>query len=355
MNTNLIDNYVSEVGRRLPMRNRKDIEAEIRSILQDMLEERSQKTGKPVDEEMTLDVLKAYGAPEKVAATYQGERYLVGPRLYPTFLVVVRIALLVIGVLAAIGLGVAVYQTTLTPVDAIQIIIKAIAAFIASSFTTIGSIALIFAILEWALSYTGKQVEFKSLLKDKEWDPHSLLKLSPTNVVKMSETIVEIVGCCVAIVLFNFYPQIFSFGLFSGGGWYVGFGNAASTPLLSQAFFYFVPYLTVVWVLTILLDILLLRLGRWNLPTRLFFIALKIVNIVIAATMLGGPSLLAITTASLTPVLGSAEEATSLMNILNIFVRIALWLGIFGSAVEIIRAISRLATNEIIPQFSGKN
>jgi len=45
MNTNLIDNYVSEVGRRLPRKTRSDIEAEIRSILQDMLDERSQKTG----------------------------------------------------------------------------------------------------------------------------------------------------------------------------------------------------------------------------------------------------------------------------------------------------------------------
>ena len=54
MSTNLIDTYVSEVGRRLPEKTRSDIQAEIRSILQDMLEERSQKTGKPVDEEMTL-------------------------------------------------------------------------------------------------------------------------------------------------------------------------------------------------------------------------------------------------------------------------------------------------------------
>src|ERR1035437_9005109 len=107
MNSNLIDAYVSEIGRRLPRKTRGDIEAEIRSILQDMLDERSQKTGKPVDEEMTLEVLKAYGAPDKVAATYQGERYLIGPRIYPTFMLVLRVVLVVIGVLAAIGLGMA--------------------------------------------------------------------------------------------------------------------------------------------------------------------------------------------------------------------------------------------------------
>ena len=355
MNPNLIDNYVSEVGRRLPEKTRKDIEAEIRSILQDMLDERSQKTGKPVDQEMTLEVLKAYGAPEKVAATYQGERYLIGPKLYPIFMLVLRIVLVVVGVLAAIGLGIAAYQTTLTPINALETIFKAIGNFIASAFTALGNIVIIFAFIEWALYHEGEKVDFKGLPKEKEWDPHSLLKTSPSNLVKMGDTIAEIVGAFLAILFFNFYPQILGFGIFSNGNWYVGAGTAITTPLLSEAFFHFVPYLTAVWGLTILLDILLLRLGHWNMLTRISFIGLKIVNIVIAAEMLGIGSLLAITVASLTPALGSAEAAQTLVNMLNLFIQIALWLGIFGSVVEIIRAISRLAKNEIIPQFSGKS
>jgi hypothetical protein len=354
MNANLIDNYVSEVGRRLPEKTHRDIEAEIRSILQDMLDERSQKTGKPVDEEMTLEVLKAYGAPEKVAATYQGERYLIGPRLYPIFMLVLRIVLVVIGVLAAIGLGIAVYQTTLTPMNAFETILKAIGNFIASAFTALGNIVIIFAIIEWALYRADSKVDFKGLPKEKEWDPRSLTKVASNNLVKMGETIVEIVGAFAAIVIFNFYPQIIGFGMFSNGNWYVGAGNAITTPLLSQDFFYFVPYLTAVWVLTILLDIFLLRMGHWNVLTRIAFIGLKIINIFIAAEMLGVGSLLAITTAWLTPAMGSADSAQTLVNMMNLFVRFAMWLGIFGSVVEIIRAISRMAANEIGPRFSGK-
>src|SRR5512137_713609 len=171
MSTNLIDTYVSEIGQRLPRKTRSDIEAEIRSILQDMLEERSQKTDKPVDDEMTLEILKEYGAPEKVAATYQGERYLVGPRLYPIFMMVLRIVLIVIGVLAAIGLGIALYQTTLAPWSAFEIIAKAIANFIGSAFTTLGNIVIIFAIIEWALFRAGEKLDIKGLPKEKEWDP----------------------------------------------------------------------------------------------------------------------------------------------------------------------------------------
>ena len=353
MNTTLIDNYVSEVGRRLPAKTRRDIEAEIRSILQDMLDERSQKTGKPVDEEMILEVLKAYGSPEKVAATYHGERYLIGPRLYPTFMLVLRIVLVVVGVLAVIGLVIALSHTQGLQ-NAPETVFTAIGNFLGSLMTALGNLVLIFAIIEWALFQEGAKVDFKGIPNNKAWDPRSLLKASPSNLVKLGDTIAEMVFTFVAIIIFNFYPQVLGFGIFSNGNWFVGAGSAVSTPLLSQAFFHFVPYITVVGVLTILMDIFLLRLGYWNVLTRIFFIALKVVSIVIAAAMLGAPSLLAITTASLIPALGSAQAASSLMTMLNLIVRIALWLGIFGSTVEIIRAISRLAKTEIIPQLAGK-
>ena len=46
----LIDRYVAEVGRQLPEKMRADIENEMRSTLEDMVEDRSQKTGRPVDQ-----------------------------------------------------------------------------------------------------------------------------------------------------------------------------------------------------------------------------------------------------------------------------------------------------------------
>jgi hypothetical protein len=355
MSANLIDTYVSEVGRRLPAKNRADIQAEIRSTLQDMLEERSRESGQPVDDELIFTLLKEYGAPEKVAATYVGERYLIGPRLYPIFILVLRIVLIVIGVLAAIGLGVAVYQTTLTPLNAFVTILRAIANFMAVAVTVLGNIVLIFAILEWALFRAGGKLEGLGLPREKEWDPRSLAKAAPANQVKLGETIVEIVGCFAAIVIFNFYPQLISFtpslnGVVGSGNWAIGFSNAQFMPLLSEAFFRFVPFLTAIWVLTILLDILLLRIGHWTAATRTSLIGLKVLNIIIAALMLAGPSLVAITLQTLTSSIGSPEAAQTLMTMLNGAVHFALWLGIFGNSVEIIRSISRLVSSEQPPR-----
>src|SRR5512147_1988535 len=92
---NLIDKYIAEVGKHLPRKNRADIEAEIRSTLEDMLEEWSQGKGS-ADEAMVLEILKEYGSPREVAAKYKTHQYLIGPRLFPTFEMVLRIVLIVV-------------------------------------------------------------------------------------------------------------------------------------------------------------------------------------------------------------------------------------------------------------------
>jgi len=345
MVTNLIDAYVSEVGRRLPRKTRADIEAEIRSILQDMLEEHSRKTGKPEDNEMTLEVLRSYGDPEKIAASYMGERYLIGPRLYPIFMQVLRIVLIVTGVLAAIGLGMAIYQTALTPLNGFEAIVKAIANFGTSVMIALGNIVFIFAILEWALFRAGGKAEVKGMQVEKAWDPRSMREVSARNQVKMGETIVETVGCFAAIVIFNFYPQIIGItpslnSVFKNGNW----SSVTFLPLLSDVFFSYVPYLTLVWALTILLNIILLRLGHWTTITKVFVIGLRVINIFIAAAMLAGPSLIAVTSPALTGAIGDAEGARILMTMITQGVRVALWLAIIGGFIEVIRTIYRIIT-----------
>ena len=71
--------------------------------------------------------------------------------------------------------------------------------------------------------------------------------------------------------------------------------------------------------------------------------------------MLGGPSLLAITTQSLTTAIGDAQAATTLMTMLDGAVHLALWLSIIGSSIEIIRSISRLVTNNLPNQVIAKS
>lgn len=339
---NLIDAYVSEVGRRLLPKQRADIGAEIRSAIQDMVDERAQKSGKPVDDELILAVLKEYGDPEKVAGSYLPERYLVGPRLYPLFTLVVRIVLSVIGVLALIALGIALGHSATSAQAATETVLHQVGQFVASAMSALGNIVLIFAVVEWALYRSGETINLKGALKGKEWDPRSLAKVSPSSQVKLVDTIIEIVGSFAAIVIFDFYPQIIALGFTSHGSW-------TFLPLLSQAFFGYVPYLTLVWAATIVVDIFLLRMGRWTILTRVLVIVLKGISLVIAIALLAGPSLIAVTVPALTSALGDAEAARILMTVLMQGVRVALWLAILGSGIEIIRLIYRTVAGSLQP------
>jgi hypothetical protein len=247
---------------------------------------------------------------------------------------------MVTGILAAIGLGIALSQT-LGHYPA-KTIIKAIADFANTVMIALGNIVLIFAILEWALFRAGAKVDVKGLPKEKEWDPHSLTKVSAPNQVKMGDTIVEIVGCFAAIVIFNFYPQIIGFSpslnsVIENGNW----SSVTFVSLLSAAFFYYVPYLTLVWAATIILNIVLLRMGHWTILTRVFGTGLKVINILIAGAMLAGPSLIAAATPALISALGDADAARILMTMLTMGVHVALWLAIIGGSIDVIRMIYR--------------
>jgi len=348
---NLIDNYASEVGRRLPRKDRADIEAEIRSALQDLLDERSRSMGKPIDNEMTFEVLKEYGDPEKVAASYHGERYLIGPRLYPFFIKVLRVFFPAIAILAGFWAMVNVSRQV-APIENISgTFVSVLIGVVTTVISALGNLVLIFAIIEWMMRNEGFTSKGNVQPTRREWDPRSLTRISPPNQIKLSDLITEIVACFAAIVIFNFYPQMFSLGFTSGGQWYLGIGNWTFIPLLSQAFFHYIPYLTAVWVLTIILDIILLRMGFWNTTTRIVSIGLKVIGILIATSLLVEPSLIGVSASSFAAVglVASSDTIGVMIFSLNQLVRLILLLIIFLSGLDIIKAIIRIHR----PSFPG--
>ena len=82
----LIDRYIAEVGRHLPEQQRADIEAEIRSNLEDVIEENSQQTGTPMDDSNISVALEQLGDPALLAHKYSpAKRYLIGPQWYEAY------------------------------------------------------------------------------------------------------------------------------------------------------------------------------------------------------------------------------------------------------------------------------
>jgi len=341
---NLMDLYVAEVGRRLPGKTRADIEAEIHSALQDLLDERIRRAGKPADDEMVLAVLKEYGDPGKVAASYVGDHYLIGPKLYPTFVKVVFPVALFTVILVLSGLGSWLFLAHSTPGDWIQLVTQTIGNLIGSVILTGGIIALIFAILERTVP------EFK--LKKAEWNPHSLLRLKPRDRVHGGIPIFNIVLASLAIRVFNFTPITFWTGVTGSTAieaWQctpscVTFHLLYSLSFLSDTFYRYLSALDVLWGLSLVLFVLLLNLGYWRTWTRWADIGLRALSIGLAAWMLIGSSLIGITAADLKAAgfPAVASLASPSIDLLNQLVRAVLVLMIVLSAEVIVRQLIRL-------------
>jgi hypothetical protein len=268
----IIDRYLAAVSEILPTKLRKDTVTEIRSLIQDALDDRSKTEGRAPDDEMMVAVLKQFGPPESIVAPYLPERYLIGPSIFPTFILVLRIALPIIAVLSLVGFWIGYNQAvSITGVELMTNLVKSLGNALSAVVQSFGNIVLIFAILQWVLP------EFKT--KAKEWDPRNLKAIRQPDKIKRGELIVEIVFSLVGLIIFTFYLD--RVGIYNNinGLW-------TFTPILTSAFNAYIPWLDLFWVLTILLDALVLRKGSWNIGSRLFSILMSAFSIAIAASFM---------------------------------------------------------------------
>lgn len=334
---NLIDRYVAEVGRRLLLiKGRKDIENELRSTLEDMLEERAQTAGRPADEAMQIEMLKEYGAPAKIAETYNPNPYLIGPRIFPFFMFILKIVVAAVTLGLTIATGIQIMSASpMTAPELFTIIGKGLLNIVSACIAAFGNLALIFALIE---RYAPAS-EFK-MDEEKEWDPAALKKEPEPNDVKIWEPILAIVFTFIALSIFNFNPHLISIYYLDGNDWNV-------IPLLSEAFFRWLPLMNISWVAEIVLNGMLLRSGKWTTSTRLFSVGTKLFQIFILAMLISGPSILAFTPESLTTGgITDPEAINVLMTLAHQGIRIALGLGIFGTVIEVIKSVYKIVTKK---------
>jgi hypothetical protein len=314
---NLIDKYVAEVGKYLPRRNRADIEAEIRSTLEDMLDERKQATGQ-ADEPTVIQMLKEYGTPRKVAESYGARQYLIGPRLYPTFIMVTQIAISVLLVIMLVGLGLGLADSDLSGPGFLLTVGESLMNLLGSLIAVFGNIVLVFAILERTLPAEELEKEMD------EWDPAKLASEPDSDQVKFGEQIATILFTAAFLIVLNLYPNIIGFGFFQNDEW------VFLSPILSDAFFSYLPFINILGLMEIVLSIILLRQGIWQAWTRITRAALELGNIALAVAMLRGPSLVNLTVKQF--------DGTPLAESAPVFVWVAQWVPTLVLTVVIVVA-----------------
>ncbi len=275
---NLIDRYVTEVGKHLPRKNHLDIEAELRSTLEDMLDDRSHQTGRQADETLSAEILGEFGAPRKVAETYQTHPYLIGTRMFPIYTRVLKIVFFAVILGLSIATVTSMIGSNMSPPEILGALVKFTASLANAMLIAFGNVTLIFAILERVMPAS----EFKDT---GEWTPANLTQEADPSKVKIGEIIAGIIFTLAGLIILNFYPQVI-------GIWNLENGEWRQFAKLSETFFSYLPWINLAGILTIALNIILLRKGIWEKITRWTYIGLKIFGIVIAVALLRSSDLL---------------------------------------------------------------
>jgi hypothetical protein len=270
----LINRYVHEVGQYLPHRLRADVEAELRSLLTDSVEERARAEGAAASDALAGAVLREFGTPKDVAARYGPEpQYLIGPRLYPVYVVSVKVML---PVLAALVVALVVAGRFQAPGEqpSLAVFIRATGKFLWGALVNLGIMTLVFALVERAMRTREAA--------GAGFDPAKLPPVDDPDKISYFGRIFAIYMIAVLALAFNVFP-----------GWvaiFVFHGNEGTVyPLLAPEFDRYLPLLNAWGFLAFVLNLVVLRQGRWRRPTRWAEFGLEVANALILLLIVSGP------------------------------------------------------------------
>ena len=309
----MIDLYVTEVGKLLPKKKRLDIETEIKSTLEDMLDERSSSSNDQNRDELVMELLKEYGSPAKVAASYRNDQYLIGPGIYSSFLQIIRIVGIIMILTALLGFSFRLGISGITTANLWNQLGNSFTEFVTNIFTAFGIIVLVFAIIE----RTAPQSSINPFKEIEIWNPGKLKEKPDPKKVNIGSEIEGIIFNLLALLVFNVYPELIAVKLQQGS-------SLTFIPLLTQRFFDILPLLNIVWVVGILLNLFLIYRNQKTLFTNILEIMFKVVGIAIAVMLLSGPQLITLRADFLSIFSISNSNGEIIQKIINVGIDIGL-------------------------------
>jgi hypothetical protein len=257
----LIERYIAEVGRQLPEKNRADIEAEIRSTLEDMIEERGQQTGKPVNDELVAAALEQLGDPKLLAHNYiPAKHYLIGPDWYGPYIETLsRVLATALPVVAIVTLFIALARD---PIDFINAVGQAFGRVVDVGIGILFWVTVAFVIVEHS---DAKPSELGNA-KTGAWTVAQLPKLLRKRQISVGEALTNIVftiGFTAWVVL----P-------------FARFLDNQSVPFLNPDLWQlWLPIFIVITGLTLVHELFKLKIGNWTPALTVTNVILGIVSI----------------------------------------------------------------------------
>ncbi len=331
----LIDRYVSEVGDILPDDNRKDIEREIRSLIEDRLADRCEEEGcAQATEAMVKEVLAEMGAPENTAKGYLPEVYLIGPRYFFIFkkvlTVVVTAQLIAMAVLFIVRLVMESASSGLTAAITVAVLLETLAIFVQAFFIAFAVVVFIFATIEWS--------QRKDEIRLRLWTPQNLDQPAPEKIGRVGK-IFEIIFILLGLAVLNLYPEWLGLSHQMNGQW-------EHVPFLTDNFWRFLPLITLQWALSLVLAFYLVVRGAWQTWSKWADILVNALGMVIVFLLISAGPLVGVSPEAWAASGWSQEAVSTLQNnvfpMVNISIQVGLGITLLVQGVEIIRQIFKL-------------
>jgi hypothetical protein len=273
----LISRYVYAVTQKLPEQQRAEIDKELRGLIEDMLEERTQ--GSPPSPKDVEAVLAELGNPGEMADRYRGsKRYLIGPELFPSYISVLRIVWAAIG----IALGVMfVIEAVMDPTNVLDHFVDGLVTIVLGLIQGFAWVTVIFGVLEYtgARKPVGKKAE-------SAWRPSDLPQL-PDDKKRISpaEPIASIIFSVLFVVLFSYSIELL-------GVWRLAGGDRTVIPFFdTEVFRPFLPYIWILLAVGILKEIMKLNARRWTTRLIAMEISVTVLYLILAIFMFADPAI----------------------------------------------------------------
>lgn len=265
----LENRYIYAVTSYLPKKGREDIELELRSLIEDMLEERCKEV--PPTEEDVKAVLAELGPPAELAGKYSPDKQqaLIGPAYMPYYRLVLKIVLITafVGLTTAGLLNIVFFKEQAVYLEVLSWLGNCVGGLL-SAF---GAVTLVFAIMQYkAVNIEDWENENSQFFDNLPPVPEKKERIS------RSESVVSIVLGMIFTGIVLFIPQLF-------GGFYI---NGKFIPLLdAQVMQNRWVLVVLVAVLSIIYESVKLYYGRYTMRLGFASVILNLTGLALTVAL----------------------------------------------------------------------
>lgn len=272
----MVDRYIYAVIQRLPQPQREDIAEELRSLIEDMLEERVH--GRGITNKDEEEVLMELGNPKHLAQKYRGgKRYLISPEYFDSYMLVLKIVLA--SVVLSISAGF-IIQIIIDPIAILDHFIEFIVSFVTSVPMAFGWTTFGFALGEYIGVFNEKGIQI-----DEEWKPSDLAAIpDPKRRIKRGESIFGIIFYVVFIVILAFSNDYFGVWLFQEGEF------SGIVPFLNEeTYVTYLLFIITILGFGILKECFKLIYAKWTYKLVTFTAVINLVSLAVVMLVITGP------------------------------------------------------------------